>query len=210
MRCCLRKEKGITQKELADAICVSDKTVSKWENGNSLPDTSMLLVLCHELEVSVNELLNCERIPPENYSKKAEATIMNLIKENQNGKKYYKIQCIFGIFFLAVMAIMIYMSSMEIFTWFLDAPSFLALTCGCVASALLSGKRRKGEIVRVLRKTVLPIGGVITCISVVTVLYYGKNIELLRVNFSVAIIALIYSCVFYVLFFLLEQHWLKD
>ena len=83
----LRKEKGLTQKELAEIIGLSDKTISKWENGNSLPDTSMLLPLCKALDVSVNELLSCERIPPEDYSMKAEENIMALLQENQNNKK---------------------------------------------------------------------------------------------------------------------------
>jgi len=51
----LRKEKGLTQKELGNAVGVSDKTISKWENSNSIPDTSMLPALCEALDISVNE-----------------------------------------------------------------------------------------------------------------------------------------------------------
>ena len=67
-----------------------------------MPDTSMLMDLCNELDISVNELLSCERIPPEDYSKKAEVTIMNLMKENQDNKKSGRIQYIFGIVFLTL------------------------------------------------------------------------------------------------------------
>ena len=59
----LRKEKGITQKELSEQLCISDKAVSKWETGASLPDTALLIPLANLLEVSVTELLMCERIP---------------------------------------------------------------------------------------------------------------------------------------------------
>ena len=55
-----RKEKGWTQKELAEQIGVSDKTISKWENGNSVPDTGILTSLCEVLEISVNELISGE------------------------------------------------------------------------------------------------------------------------------------------------------
>lgn len=83
----LRKEKGMTQKELGKRINVSDKTISKWENSNSIPDTSILPDLCKTLDISVNELICGEKMPPEEYSKKAEENIMNLLQEGQNTKK---------------------------------------------------------------------------------------------------------------------------
>lgn len=61
----LRKEKGLTQKQLADALYVSDKAVSKWERGLSLPDTGLLLPLSQQLGVTVTELLLCEKAKDE-------------------------------------------------------------------------------------------------------------------------------------------------
>lgn len=61
----LRKEKGLTQKELADKLYVSDKTVSKWECGKGMPDISMLVPLGEMLGVSVTELLECKRHAPD-------------------------------------------------------------------------------------------------------------------------------------------------
>lgn len=60
----LRKEKGLTQKELADRLYVSDKTVSKWECGKGMPDITMLVPLAEQLGVSVAELLECQRRDP--------------------------------------------------------------------------------------------------------------------------------------------------
>ncbi|MBQ8834534.1 MAG: helix-turn-helix transcriptional regulator [Oscillospiraceae bacterium] len=57
----LRREKGMTQKELAARLCISDKAVSKWETGINIPDVAMLMPLAEALEVSVTELLNCRR-----------------------------------------------------------------------------------------------------------------------------------------------------
>ena len=54
----LRKNKNMTQKELADELCVSFQAVSKWEIGETLPDTSLLLKLCDILDTSVDKLLN--------------------------------------------------------------------------------------------------------------------------------------------------------
>ena len=60
-----RKARGFTQKDLGDRIGVSDKTISKWENGNSIPDTSILNELCATLDINVNELLSGEKLTPE-------------------------------------------------------------------------------------------------------------------------------------------------
>ena len=78
-----RKEKGMTQRELADTLLISDKTISKWECGKGLPEVSLMLPLCEALDISVNDLLSGERISDIDYKKKAEENMMNLMKENQ-------------------------------------------------------------------------------------------------------------------------------
>lgn len=64
----LRKEKGYTQKELASELFISDKAVSKWETGASIPDTALLIPLATLLDVSVTELLLCRRNSTENLT----------------------------------------------------------------------------------------------------------------------------------------------
>ena len=83
----LRKENNLTQKELADKLGVSDKTVSKWETGNGMPDVSLLQPLCEILSVNLNELLSGERLSDESYSGKAEENMMILAKDAQDSKK---------------------------------------------------------------------------------------------------------------------------
>ena len=83
----LRKEKGMTQRELANDIGVSDKTISKWECGSGMPEMSSLMPLCQALQINVNELLAGERLSHDNYSQKAEENIMNLIQENRKQRK---------------------------------------------------------------------------------------------------------------------------
>lgn len=75
----LRKEKKLTQKELADKIGVIDKTVSKWENGRGLPDVSILRKLSEVLDVSVNELLSAEKIPLQEKEIKVEENYYNVV-----------------------------------------------------------------------------------------------------------------------------------
>lgn len=86
-----RKEKQMTQKQLGEALDCSDKLISKWECGNGLPDVSMILPLCEQLEINVNELLSGESLTRESYPGKAEENMMNLIKTNEHQKKgHYK------------------------------------------------------------------------------------------------------------------------
>ena len=82
-----RKQKGYTQKKLAELLGISDKTVSKWECGKGFPEVSLLLPLCKELEISVNELLAGEKVSEEDYQRKAEENMVNLVKETQESKK---------------------------------------------------------------------------------------------------------------------------
>ena len=83
----IRKEKQLTQREVADILGVSDKTVSKWETGNGLPEVSLMLPLCDILGISVNELLSGEMLDESVYRKKAEENIMSLMKEREESKK---------------------------------------------------------------------------------------------------------------------------
>ena len=82
-----RKDLGLTQRELAEKLHISDKTVSKWERGNSLPDISVMLGLCEELHININELLSGERLSKESYDRKAEENMINLMEENKKQKE---------------------------------------------------------------------------------------------------------------------------
>lgn len=82
-----RKAKRLTQAKLAEKVFVSEKTVSKWENGNGIPDTNSLPKLCEILGVSINELLSGEKIVMENSNHKNEQLLLNMAKEIENKNK---------------------------------------------------------------------------------------------------------------------------
>lgn len=82
-----RREKNLTQRQLADLVGVSDKAVSKWETGRGLPDASSMVPLCEALGINVNELLRGERIPGEEYQEKAEETMVKLAEIKEDIKK---------------------------------------------------------------------------------------------------------------------------
>ena len=82
-----RKEKNMTQQELADKLGVTDRAVSHWENGRRLPDYSLVKELCEILSISINELFSGEKISNDDYKEKAEDNIEKLINDNYRKKK---------------------------------------------------------------------------------------------------------------------------
>lgn len=98
----LRKERKLTQKELADLLAISDKTVSKWECGGGLPEVSLMLPLCKELGITVNELLTGKRLTPSEYKEKAEVNIVNLMQEKAENKRKLIIGC--AVVFITLLA----------------------------------------------------------------------------------------------------------
>ena len=82
----LRKEKNLTQEQLAEKMGVTDKSISRWENGKTMPDLSMITVLAEELNVEVSELLNGRRMTKEELEKLRD-TINNVIEYSNKEKK---------------------------------------------------------------------------------------------------------------------------
>lgn len=79
-----RKKQGMTQKQLAEKIGISNRAVSKWETGKSMPDSGIMLELCDLLKINVNELLSGERIMADAYNKQAEDNLLAMKKEVEN------------------------------------------------------------------------------------------------------------------------------
>jgi transcriptional regulator with XRE-family HTH domain len=82
-----RKQKQLTQLQLADKLGITDKAISKWERGIAMPDSSIMLELCDILGISVNELLNGEIINVENSNEKNEQLLLNMTKELETKNK---------------------------------------------------------------------------------------------------------------------------
>ncbi|MBC8542793.1 helix-turn-helix domain-containing protein [Clostridiales bacterium NSJ-32] len=82
-----RKEQGMTQANLAEKLGISDRAVSKWETGKSLPDSGIMLEVCDFLKINVNELLSGERIMAELYDKRAEENLLAMKKEIEDKNK---------------------------------------------------------------------------------------------------------------------------
>ncbi len=82
-----RKAKKLTQAKLSEKLFVSEKTISKWETGKGIPDANSLQKLSEIFDISINELLNGERITTDSYSEKAEQQLLKLRQEKQDSDR---------------------------------------------------------------------------------------------------------------------------
>ena len=82
-----RKKKGMTQMQLAERMNVTDRAVSKWENGRSMPDSSIMLELCDVLGISVNDLLHGEVVQMEEYNKKTEELLLESVRQKEESDR---------------------------------------------------------------------------------------------------------------------------
>ena len=82
-----RKKNNLTQMQLAEKLNITDRAISKWENGKTMPDSSIMLDLCNELKISVNELLCGEMINMENKNEKQEQLLLDMANETEEKNK---------------------------------------------------------------------------------------------------------------------------
>lgn len=83
----LRRQAGLTQEALGEKIGVSNKTISRWENGNYMPDIEMLQILAGEFDVSIHELLAGERLSDDEFRRAADENVIAVSKEGAFSRK---------------------------------------------------------------------------------------------------------------------------
>ena len=84
-----RKKANLTQKQLAEKLGITDRAVSKWENGKSIPDSSIMLELCKELGITVNDLLSGEVVSMDDYKKELENNLFEMMKQKEQADKRF-------------------------------------------------------------------------------------------------------------------------
>lgn len=108
-----RKKQNLTQMQLAEKLNITDRAISKWENGKAMPDSSIMLDLCKELKINVNELLSGEVIEMNGYNEKMEQNLLEIVKQKEEAdKKLLNLEIVLGysstITFLVLMGIVYY------------------------------------------------------------------------------------------------------
>lgn len=107
-----RKRCGLTQMQLAEKLNITDRAVSKWENGKSLPDSSIMLDLCELLNISVNDLLSGEVVTVNNYDENLEKNLIKMIKEKEKAdERLLSIEIVMGIVGVILCLALIFVAS---------------------------------------------------------------------------------------------------
>ena len=105
----LRKDKKMTQQELANKIGVTDRAISKWENGRGMPDISLMKPLCEILDITLNELISGEKIDKKEYQKKSDENILKTIKYTNKKTNFFKkfLICLISVFLILILMFII-------------------------------------------------------------------------------------------------------
>ena len=133
-----RKEKGMTQAQLAEKMSVSDRAVSKWETGKNMPDSSIMLDLCSELGITVNDLLNGRRIAMENYKNIAEQTLVEMRESKEKNDRFLlRLEVLIGVTSSLTMFALIMLSALVPMPFWLRIISIWAAIAQFVPSILI-------------------------------------------------------------------------
>ena len=107
-----RKKNNLTQMQLAEKLNITDRAISKWENGKAMPDSSIMLDLCNELKISVNELLSGEVLEMNNYNEKMEQNLIGIVKQKEESdKRLLTMEIVIGLLASLVLFILIFVAS---------------------------------------------------------------------------------------------------
>lgn len=99
-----RKKQGLTQAQLAEKLNITDRAVSKWETGRAMPDSSVMLMLCGELKITVNDLLHGEVVTMENYDEKTENILIEMVKQKEKSdRQMLSLEILIGIFSMIIL-----------------------------------------------------------------------------------------------------------
>ena len=114
-----RKKNNLTQMQLAEKLNITDRAISKWENGKGMPDSSIMLDLCNELKISVNELLSGEVLEMNNYNEKLEKNLIDMVKQKEESdKRLLTMEIVIGVLAGLVLFILIFVASfVEMADW---------------------------------------------------------------------------------------------
>ena len=101
-----RRSVELTQMQLAEKLGITDRAVSKWENGKAMPDSSIMLELCGILKINVNDLLSGEVVTVENYGKEIENKLLEVVKEKQEcDRRLLTLEWVIGIFTVIILLV---------------------------------------------------------------------------------------------------------
>lgn len=218
----MRKKQGLSQKQLAEQIGITDKTISKWETGYRMPDASILLELSAVLQIDVNELLAGEEFSTEEYVEKSESNIVSLVgelNEIDKKRKHRRVGTIAAILFISLaftallgmslragkmidifdLPTLFYLLGLKLFIisisgWFYD---YLNAWRVCFQKRELSEKEIKLSIqaVKYAVALSLALGCFLSLLGMFSLLNYMDNLNLAGPALAQSILALFYTAI---------------
>ena len=103
-----RKSQKLTQMQLAEKLGITDRAVSKWETGKSMPDASIMLELCKLLKITVNDLLSGEVVSMNHYNEESEKNLLAMVKEKEESdKRLLMLEIVNGVLSVVFLFVMI-------------------------------------------------------------------------------------------------------
>jgi len=198
----VRKEKKITQKQLAEKLEITDRAISKWENGKSMPDLALLKPLCNILDITINELLSGEYISKEKKEETLEDNIVNAINYSKKKENIYEL--IFYLFILLFGVIMIVIS-MSIFSspigftmWYSIIGTYiLMIIFSCLLKkTIISNKSEKYIIILIISFFFLYFG-YLGIIDFINVKHHNGNPDIFVVSSTITDTSYSYDTFFY-------------
>ncbi|MBQ2675878.1 MAG: helix-turn-helix transcriptional regulator [Clostridia bacterium] len=114
-----RKQNNLTQMQLAEKLNITDRAVSKWENGRAMPDSSIMLELCDVLKITVNDLLSGEVVVMDNYNEKLENNLLEMVKQKEQAdKRLLTMEIVIGILSALIFFTLIFVAAfLEMADW---------------------------------------------------------------------------------------------
>lgn len=195
-----RKEKGLTQAQLAEKLNITDRAVSKWETGKCMPDSSIMLELCNILGVTANELLSGERIEKNHYEEKVNENLIELKRKDENNMNKnaiisitYTIAMLIGIMVCCICDI----SVSGALTWSLIVLSSVLVTWIASFPVILLGK--KGVFVAMIASSII----MVPFMYILSILI--KVNEIFSIGAIMSIISLAFLWIIYVLYNRLKE-----
>jgi transcriptional regulator with XRE-family HTH domain/DNA-directed RNA polymerase subunit RPC12/RpoP len=132
-----RKAQGLTQVQLAEKLGITDRAVSKWETGKSMPDVSVMIELCEILKITVNDLLCGEVVSMEKINETTEKNLLEMIKQKEEAdKRLLSIEIVITVisvvFMLTLLFIAIFLSMQEWLRFLLIGLGAITFVVGCL------------------------------------------------------------------------------
>lgn len=206
-----RKEKGLTQRQLAELLGISDKTISKWETGKGFPDFTLVPQMCQILEINVNELLSGEVLSSKEYPEKAEVNMISLMEKMKHRRikdiLYVSISVVLFVFIIYYLIWDVFApDEWHLLNWFYEPVLLIAECLLLGAFWLMSTGIDEKKRFKLAEKFILSIGVVISLVPFELMLLGIEEISQLDALMTgTCLIPVFYAFCIYILLIFLEM-----